>query len=156
VIDTAMNTTFIYEAGDINPIPLVVDHRYRTVTIIVETLNIYQPIQPERLQISWEKEDGGGKSNYPLQDIGIDETVQLKKIELKEEYFTGEVGPSGTVTLKLQPPKSFRKYDIEGGVIDLSNMHFITIDHTIKKVFPEFLDIQGCTHVAISLAAVTY
>lgn len=69
-----------------------------------------------------------------------------------------DTGAVGTVTLKLQPKHSFRKYDLpeQDGVIDLAFPHFVNIGAPVSLITPVFSGIANCTHVSVSVTGVPY
>lgn len=149
--------TTIYDINDTDPKPIQVDYRFKEITVVVETLDIPMMIYPEIVSLSWEKFDEEGTEKLIKQQYEPDEFEQTK-LELKREYFerVNLDNVSGVVSLKLQPPYSFRVYDVKDGDVDLSDMHFLSITHQVDKIHPVLSGITGCTHISISVTADLY
>lgn len=122
----------MFESDDPSPEPIAILSTYKHISIVVETFDI------------------------PPVGVG-EEELDITGHEFVKEHFTEanfiSFGVTGTVDLKLQPAGSFRQYDVDGGKVDLSNMHFLNVHEQIHKVHPVFENIIGCTHVAITITA---
>lgn len=112
----------LYEISDTDPNPIQMDGRFRNTTIVVQPLNISEPV------IS------GDNAKY-----------------VKEENAVSSENVSGLVTIKASPSYTYHKYDLPNNVIDLSDPHFISTDTPIHKVYPSFESVVGATHIAVSV-----
>ncbi len=118
------SVTKIYEFNDPNPLPLVVDTRFKNLTIVVQPLNILDA--PDELTSELLTED----NSVHKTDLGLD----------------------GTVTIEAKPPKTVEKYTIgDDSTIILTEPHTLSTGVPIHKIYTTLSGLAGCTHIAISV-----
>jgi hypothetical protein len=119
---TASFTTKFYLVGDATPEPIVLDQRYRQLTVTVQPFTPTVPITD------------------PFDDVFNAATAIAKGSMV------------GTVQLLARPPRTFEDYELTDGLIDLSAPSFISISTPVTHITPVFGGISGSTHVAITVS----
>lgn len=118
-----VQSTKIYAFDDATPQALVANSNYHKVTITVQPLNIT------------------GGMDRPLEEL-LNETNAVPKANV-----------TGSVILSATPPRSFEKYLIPEGAIDLATPSFISTTIPVWRVYPDFQTVTGCTHIALTITS---
>lgn len=124
------NLTVIYATDDNNPAPLIIDERFRNLTITTQPLTLNEVVTPE----------------LTIEDLNKNPSKYIQP-------FTAVAADNmqGTVTLKAVPPNTHHQYDLPDNVIDLANPHFLTTQVPIKELYPSFDGVSGSDVIAVSV-----
>ena len=150
LLGVSYTNTKIFRIGETNIPEIDVPDIYRTVSIVIEPLNIPLYVEADPVRVRWSSEDFDGEQ--PIEKH--QEPIEQLPIKLSRQYLAE--ASTGTVSITLRPIGSLRYFEVDQGTIDLTSLHFITTEVNVQGLKLNFDSIEGCTHIAVTVSGNRY